>query len=167
MQIIKKIIIKTIIRKAAEFEKRAYRFYDQALGRKNNPLNQELLKKLRDAELKHIIRLLEAEKRWFESGRLDLGIDEENIKEKFPEIHVSNLIPEEKKKSDIIPPEVNTIDILLIALRKEKKSYSYYKRLSKRKRFNYIHDLFSFLADEEESHIRWITGEIKKTKNLK
>lgn len=165
IQIIRRIVFRTIINRAIEFERRAYYFYDEALNRIENAELQELLKKLRGAELEHILKLLELDMDWFSRRNINSARIANNPPE-VSESSISAIVAGDRKRKSMIPHNADLNSVLSLALNKEKEAYFYYIRITSKVKRDYILQVFSFLADQERSHIQWIAVEIEKILTL-
>ena len=150
----RKIILKMILEKAIIFEERAYSFYESALHIVEQGQTSDLLKKLAAAELEHKLKLEKIQQTgFFETGE-DEGIDPgkdgdyEMISPEWPDI----------------APGSSEIEILDVALAREKTAYRFYRNLQEHSRIKVTDELFGMLAREESNHVNWIAREISGIK---
>ncbi len=131
--------LKEILDKATQNEVNAYTFYSQAVDIVKDPSAKVLLKEFADIELKHKIKLEE----------FDLSkIDEEHHKLKQPhDLHISEYLLEKE-----IAPDSTIQEIMIHAMKKEQKSYEFYKDMAKVVSSIEVKNLFEELAAEELDH---------------
>ena len=131
--------LKEILDRATQNEVNAYTFYSQAVDIVKDPSAKVLLKEFADIELKHKIKL----------ENFDLSkIDEDHHKLKQPhDLHISEYLLEKE-----IAPDSTIQEIMIHAMKKEQKSYEFYKDMAKVVSSIEVKNLFEELAAEELDH---------------
>jgi rubrerythrin len=131
--------LKEILDRATQNEVNAYAYYSQAVDIVKDPSAKVLLKEFADIELKHKIRL----------EKFDLSkVDEEHHKLKQPhDLHISEYLLDKE-----IAPDSTIQEIMIHAMKKEQKSYEFYKDMAKVVSSIEVKNLFEELAAEELDH---------------
>ena len=131
--------LKEILDRATQNEVNAYAYYSQAVDIVKDPSAKVLLKEFADIELKHKIKL----------ENFDLSkIDEEHHKLKQPhDLHISEYLLDKE-----IAPDSTIQEIMIHAMKKEQKSYEFYKDMAKVVSSIEVKNLFEELAAEELDH---------------
>ncbi|MDN3511028.1 MAG: ferritin family protein [Candidatus Jettenia sp. CY-1] len=129
--------VKEIIKQAAEQENKAYKFYTNALKLVKDAASKVWIKELAEEELKHK-EMLE-------------NFDASKIKkfkpEKIQDLHITEYLVDK----DIT--EVKDFqDVLIVAMKKEQKSYNFYVSMAKSADNADIKKLCKILAQEELKH---------------
>lgn len=133
------VTLKEILDTATQSEADAYEFYTQALNVVKDPSAKEMLKEFADVELKHKV-LLE---------NFDLSkIDEQhhNLKEAH-DLRIGDYLLDKD-----VAPESTIQDIMIHAMKREKKAYEFYDNMSKVVTSVEVKKLFEELAAEELGH---------------
>lgn len=133
------VTLKEILDTATQSEADAYDFYTQALNVVKDPSAKEMLKEFADVELKHKV-LLE---------NFDLSkIDEQhhNLKEAH-DLRIGDYLLDKD-----VAPDSTIQDIMIHAMKREKKAYEFYDNMSKVVTSVEVKKLFEELAAEELGH---------------
>jgi rubrerythrin len=144
----RKLLVKLILEQALIFEERAYRFYEEAFEQAVMNESKVLLRRLMKEELGHRIKLEEVQKRG-DLGALTVTSsserdDIEAISEKWPDID----------------RDATRGEILRIALKKEQRSFNFYRILAKKSRVRVAGEVFNALSNEELQHVKMIEEEL-------
>lgn len=133
------VTLKEILDTATQSEADAYEFYTQALNVVKDPSAKEMLKEFADVELKHK-ELLE---------NFDLSkIDEQHHKLKEAhDLRIGDYLLDKK-----VAPNSTVQDIMIHAMKREKKAYEFYDNMSKVVTSVEVKKLFEELAAEELGH---------------
>ncbi len=169
---VKKLIVRIVLEGAIAFEEASYRFYESILKRATMHRSFDLLKRLLSEELKHRMRIEEAQKRGSFAGIQKSAADgemrdeegsggEDETRDFMPGISQEEMEEFCAQWPDIAP-EAASKDILRAALNKEQCGYRMYSRLKNRFAMKSIRALYQMLAREELRHIRWIEGELER-----
>ena len=129
--------VKEIIKQAAQQEDKAYKFYMDALKFVKDAAAQLWLKELADEEIKH--------------RDLLQNFDTSKVKkfkpEKIQDLHISEYLVD-KDISEVKDFQ----DVLIVAMKKEQKSYNFYVGMAKSTDNPEMKNLCKILAQEELKH---------------
>ncbi|PID27248.1 MAG: hypothetical protein CR982_06530 [Candidatus Cloacimonadota bacterium] len=131
--------LKTAVNFAIEQEQNAADIYNSLLERSSNSGNRKLFEELRNTEYDHKKKLQE----------LDLdNVESFNEDDNIPNIKATDYLVEPDRNGDL-----DYEDILVLAAKREQKSYEMYKKFSEIFKDNdKLKQLFEILANEEKSH---------------
>lgn len=129
--------LKEIIKQAAQQEDRAYKFYMDALKFVKDPAAQLWLKELANEEIKH--------KEMLQS--FDVSKIKKFKPEKIQDLHITEYLVD-KDVSEIKDFQ----DVLIVAMKKEQKSYNFYVSMAKSSDNADMKKLCKILAQEELKH---------------
>jgi rubrerythrin len=147
-----------VLEAAISFEEQSYRYYESALGQSVMSDTFDLLKKLLGEELRHRIRLEEAQR----SGVLeshDNGEQSGSEHEMLPSDSFEELCEE---WPPLLPADSKQ-QILARALQREKCAYHFYHRMARGASVKGLRRLFETLGEEEKRHIVWIRQEMERS----
>ena len=129
--------VKEIIKQAAEQEEKAYKFYIDALKFVKDKAAQIWLKELADEELKHKEML----------QKFDVSKIKQFKPAKIHDLHITEYL---------VDKDVHEIkdfqDVLIVAMKKEQKSYNFYVGMAKSADNPDMKKLCKVLAQEELKH---------------
>jgi rubrerythrin len=143
------VLLKLVLEDAIQREERAYRFYETARDHLQEEAPRALLRSLCAEELRHRLKLQELQASGVsEQLRIDAG---------------EGPLPPGPGLGEwpTITPASTATDILQAALRKEQEAARYYRTLSARSGLKAVRDLLSFLAGEEQRHVRWVQQQLQ------
>ncbi len=129
--------VKEILKQAAEQEDKAYKFYMDALKIVKDPASQIWLKELASEELKHKEIL----------QKFDVSQIKKFKPGKVQDLHIAEYLID-KDISDVRDFQ----DVLIVAMKKEQKSYNFYVSMAKSSDNADLKKLCKFLAQEELKH---------------
>ncbi|TVM03497.1 MAG: hypothetical protein CV087_05105 [Candidatus Brocadia sp. WS118] len=129
--------VKEIIKQAAQQEDKAYKFYMDALKFVKDPASQIWLKELAAEELKHKEML----------QNFDVAKVKKFKPEKIHDLHITEYLVD-KDISEV----KNFQDVLIVAMKKEQKSYNFYVGMAKSSDNPDMKNLCKILAQEELKH---------------
>jgi rubrerythrin len=146
----RRLLWKIILERAIAFEERAYRFYEEALGRSALSDTSDLLRQLLAEELMHRMKLEEMQ-RTGGLGLLEVSLpravqDIEDFPLEWPALH----------------PWAHKGEVLETALRMETKAYRFYKSLAKKAALKAARDVFCALSFEESAHVERLKNAMEK-----
>jgi rubrerythrin len=152
--VLRKLLLKVLLERAIAFEEGAYRFYEGALERAAMSDTSELLKSLLAEELRHRMKLEEAQR----TG--DISSLEQPGEETDGKIEELTALMEIRNEWPAINPWAGKKEILEAALAKEAAAFAFYRDLASGSRFKALRDLFSALSREEEAHAERLKEEL-------
>lgn len=129
--------IKEIVKQAVEQEDKAYKFYTEALKVVKDAAAKVWLKELADEELKHK-KLLE---------NLDVSKIKKFKPGKIQDLHITEYLVD-KDMAEVKDAQ----DLLIVAMKKEQKSYNFYVSLAKSTDSDDAKKACKMLAQEELKH---------------
>lgn len=129
--------IKEIVKQAVEQEDKAYKFYTEALKVVKDAAAKVWLKELADEELKHK-KLLE---------NLDVSKIKKFKPGKIQDLHITEYLVD-KDMAEVKDAQ----DLLIVAMKKEQKSYNFYVSLAKSTDSDDAKKVCKMLAQEELKH---------------
>jgi len=139
-----RLLFKTLIEQAITAEEEAFLFYRDLQENPAFSPCSTLLQKLSSEELKHRIRLEEAQKT-YNLGKLDPSSDKEKA------------LLNEQEKPWCDPDEEESVEkTLSLALEKEESSYAFYSLLRDKTKNPQAKKIFQELAQQEKHHIEWV-----------
>jgi rubrerythrin len=144
--VLRKLLLKVLLERAIASEERAYRFYEGALERAAMSDTSELLKSLLAEELRHRMKLEEAQR----TG--DISSFEQPGDETDGKIEELTALMEMQNEWPAINPWAGKKEILEAAFAKEAAAFAFYRDLASSSRFKALRDLFSALSREEGAH---------------
>lgn len=150
MRGIRRLLMRAVLELAIEFEERSYRYYERALQAGTMEKSFDILKELMAEELAHRMKLQEV----LRSGdlqRLDGG------EETVPEEDTDGICGEWPP----IDPRAEPLQVLEIALSRERCAASFYRRMRDRTGLDVLRKTFAALLSEEQRHIARITGRLE------
>ena len=129
--------VKEIVKQAAQQEDKAYKFYMDALKFVKDPASQLWLKELAAEELKHKEML----------QKFDTSKIKQFKPAKIQDLHITEYL---------VDKDVHEIkdfqDVLIVAMKKEQKSYNFYVSMAKSSDNPEMKKLCKMLAQEELKH---------------
>lgn len=129
--------VKEIIKQAAQQEEKAYKFYMDALKFVKDPASQLWLKELAAEELKHKEML----------QKFDASKIKQFKPAKIQDLHITEYL---------VDKDIHEIkdfqDVLIVAMKKEQKSYNFYVSMAKSSDNPDMKNLCKTLAQEELKH---------------
>jgi rubrerythrin len=129
--------IKEIIKQAAEQEDRAYKYYTDALKIVKDAAAKVWIKELADEELKH--------KKMLET--FDVSQIKKFKPDKIQDLHITEYLVDKD-----IEEVKDAQDLLIVAMKKEQKSYNFYVSMTKSTDNREVKKLCKILAQEELKH---------------
>ncbi|MGQ3684649.1 MAG: ferritin family protein [Candidatus Loosdrechtia sp.] len=129
--------VKEIIRQAAEQEDKAYQYYMNALNIIKDPVAKVWIKELADEELKHKQLLV----------NFDISKVKKFKPDKIQDLHITEYLVDKD-----ITEVKDAQDLLIVAMKKEQKSYNFYVSMAKSTDDKDIRKLCKMLAQEELKH---------------
>lgn len=129
--------IKEIIKQAAEQEDRAYKYYMDALKIVKDAAAKVWIKELADEELKH--------KQMLET--FDVSQIKKFKPDKIQDLHITEYLVDKD-----IEEVKDAQDLLIVAMKKEQKSYNFYVSMAKSTDNRDVKKLCRILAQEELKH---------------
>jgi rubrerythrin len=127
----RKLLVKLILEQALIFEERAYRFYEEAFEQAVMRIKLEEVQKRGDLGALTVTSSSERD-------------DIEAISDEWPDID----------------RDVTRGEILRIALKKEQRSFNFYRILAKKSRVRVAGEVFNALSNEELQHVKMIEEEL-------
>lgn len=129
--------VKEIVKQAAQQEDKAYKFYMDALKFVKDPASQLWLKELATEELKHKEML----------QKFDVSKIKQFKPAKIQDLHITEYL---------VDKDIHEIkdfqDVLIVAMKKEQKSYNFYVSMAKSSDNPEMKKLCKILAQEELKH---------------
>ena len=129
--------VKEIVKQAAQQEDKAYKFYTDALKFVKDAAARVWIKELADEELKHKEML----------QKLDVSKIKQFKPAKIQDLHITEYL---------VDKDVHEIkdfqDVLIVAMKKEQKSYNFYVSMAKSSDNPEMKNLCKVLAQEELKH---------------
>lgn len=129
--------VKEIIKQAVQQEERAHKFYINSLKTVKDAAAREWIKELAEEELKH--------KKMLEN--LDVSKIKNFKPDKVQDLHITEYLVDKD-----IPEVKDSQDLLIVAMKKEQKSYNFYVGMAKSTSDADIKKLCKVLAQEELKH---------------
>jgi rubrerythrin len=149
VKIIRTLLLRLILENAIVFEEKAYNFYDKAEKKVSSEDVKELLRKLKAEELKHRLRMEEAQRKADISVCCSIDSEKEGTVEAMSDDWPA--ITEESKREDI----------LRVAYKKELQAKQFYATMKERFPGSFARDIFAALESEEEKHARWLSSQME------
>jgi len=146
---LKKLLLRLILENAIVFEEKAYRFYEEAKKDAKKDETKEVLHNLMAEELKHRLRLEEAQRQ----ADLNACCNAE------PELDTTVKAMTESWPQ--ITPESDSTEVLKAAYKKEKQARDFYLAMGKRFPKTFAGNVFNSLAKEEAKHADWIASKME------
>ncbi|MCF6157221.1 MAG: hypothetical protein E3K32_01310 [wastewater metagenome] len=129
--------IQEIVKQATEQEDRAHKFYMNALETVQDAAARAWIKELAEEELKHK-KMLEA---------LDVSKIKEFKPDDIQDLHITEYLVDKE-----ITEVKDAQDLLIVAMKKEQKSYNFYVSMAKSMNNGEVKKLCRMLAQEELKH---------------
>lgn len=150
VQRLKKLALRLVLENAIVFEEKAYHYYDRMEEKMDSEAARALVKRLKAEELRHQLRLKEAQREadlsTCCSGGDRLFDSASSIMRDWPE-------PGESERQN---------EILLHAYEKEREARDFYRKMKRRFPGAYLKSIFALLAGEEEKHMKWISSLLER-----
>jgi rubrerythrin len=146
-----------VLEAAIAFEEQSYRYYQSALGQSVMHDTFDLLKKLLGEELRHRIRLEEAQRSGIPGAQ---GTEEEPGSEH--NTLSSDSLEEICEEWPPIVPADSKRQVLARALQREKCAYRFYHEMARGASLKGLRRLFDILREDERRHIVWIQEEMER-----
>ncbi|MHC4872440.1 MAG: ferritin-like domain-containing protein [Planctomycetota bacterium] len=138
-------ILKSLLNSAVNFEEKSADFYKEAVSRVSSPEGKAILRKLAEEEENHMEMLIELVK--------DDHTEEIIMQENVANLHDLGINIEEDAA---IANNSAFAEIINVAEKKEAAAYEFYHELAAKSTIPTAQKVFTFLAEEEEKHIKYV-----------
>ena len=150
----KRLTVREIIKFGIKIEKESFRFYRNASKKIEDNETKSLTDDLADQEIEHLNKL-----------QILLNEDIVTTAELNETVETDDILSESIVKTSAIKKGAGSIDILAIALKREKNTKENYERFLKLTPMNeQIADAFKELREMEEKHVQIIAEKINSIK---
>ena len=148
----KEFTVEEIIKFSQTIEEESYKFYNSAKEKFSDEDIKKLLEELAEAEIGHLNRLRALLK--------ENKLSEADLKEK---VQLDDTGYDSIVRTEVIPNNATSLDVLNVALKREEKTANTYKMLLNFSNLSdEILDVFEYLTAQEEGHAKIIENKISR-----
>jgi rubrerythrin len=147
---LKKLALRLVLENAIIFEEKAYHYYDRMEEKMDSEAAKALVKRLKAEELRHQLRLKEAQR---EADLSACCSGNDKLFDSAQRLVLDWPQPGDNEKQS---------EILRHAYEKEKNARDFYRRMKRRFPGSYLKKIFGMLAGEEEKHMKWISSLLER-----